>query len=247
MKRYRYEWINGGDVQTINQRLVEGWQPAREVPLSGPASEAPGALSVLVILEREDEFPLAPWEQLGGVTREFLGRIELLQGLTDSEVREVLGACQVQLFSTDDVIFEESQAEQQLYLLTEGRASIQLPGVSLEDPVVLEAGPGDVFGESSFFCRAPHATRAVALTDARALMLTRERFDELLQGGSCGASKLAVNAAGILGQRLHATDAWVRDLMQGQQSVDFLRRWRRFRHDLSAARGGPGSGGFIHV
>lgn len=248
MKRFRYEWVGGGNVEALNQRLVEGWQPAREVPLHTPPDSESGGASALVVLEREDELPLATLESLpGGVTRELLARMELLEGLTDGELREVLGACQLQRYAADESVFEEAQEEQRLYLLTEGRVSIQLPGLSLEDPVVLEAGPGDVFGESSFFCRAPHATRAVALTSVQVLVLSREKFDELLQGRSLAASKLAVNAAGILGQRLHGTDAWVRDLMQGQQSTDFLRRWRRFRHDLSAARRGPGAGGFIRI
>lgn len=76
------------------------------------------------------------------------------------------------------------------------------------------------------------------------MLLTRERFDELLQARRMSAYKLALNAASLLGARLQGTDNWIRELLQEEQSARIAQSWHRFRRRVD--RTSDFSGGFFH-
>lgn len=232
MKRFRYAWLQNGQVDEVNRLLAQGWRPAREVPVNHSAG-ASGVADALVVLEREDALPLYRGELLGDAApAEFFDDIPLFEGFAEHDLRELIAACEVGRYEAGSILFDAGDERQLIYLVREGQVSIQLLGLPLEDPVILEAGPKDVFGESTFFAPSPHTTRATAVTAVRTLELRRDRYEELLQAQRPAAYKLAVNAAQILGERLRATDQWIREILQGAQAAETMRSWRRYRHGL---------------
>lgn len=245
MQRFRLVWIVDGDVREANRLLSLGWRPVREQPLN--TVREPGG-TVLLVLERDDEAPVLPGEQTPhGISLGQLESVPLLTGLTGAELREFAAACVLGRYEPDALLFDAGQTDRRLYLILEGRVSVQLLGLAIDDPVVLDAGPGDVFGEATFFAQAPHSTRAIAIGTVQTLELDGSAFDDLFQAARPVATRIALNAAALLGQRLHSTDEWIREIMQGEKSSEALRHWRRFRHSLSARsdRGTPG--GFFRV
>lgn len=248
MKRYRYEVVAGGNTDGVNRLLARGWQPVRETPWDpgAPSSEAGRERAALILLEREDAFPVWQGETLGeGVPVQFLDDVPLLEHLSEEETREFIAVAELVRYADGEVLFDEGQQEQSLFVLLEGEVAIHLVGLPIDDPIVLEAKPKDAFGESTFFSPAPHSTRAEAIAGVLALRLTRSRYDELLQGQRPVAFKIAENAARILGQRLQATDAWVRELLQEGQSAQIMSSWRRFRGRV--AHTPETAEGFFHV
>ncbi len=241
MQRFRYEWVVGRDLSRINRLLSQGWKPAREtVVAQTPAGSPSGEL--FVVLERDDAFPSYQGAHLcEGVPAEFFDDIPLFAGLGEDHLREVISACEVARYDADTVIFDGSTNEHRLYVVLEGAVSIQLMGLPIDDPIVLEASSKDVFGESTFFAAGAHSTCATATAATRTLELTRARYEDLLQGQRTSALLLAVNAASILGHRLQTTDQWIREILQGEQTSDVVRSWRRFRRGIHG--GGAGSSG----
>ena len=243
MLRFHYEWVSGGDVRNLNRRLAEGWQPLRE--LAVPSSSADAGSDAIVLLQREDPLPVLRGEQVAeGIGLDTLASVGLLAGLTGDELRELVAVCTLQRYAAESVLFDEGQAERQLAIVLEGTVSIQLLGLAIDDPVVLQADPGDVFGETTFFAPGEHTTRGTATTAVTALMLSGAAYDELLQSGHPAAAKIARNAAGVLAQRLQSTDAWVRELLRGEESAETVRSFRSFRRGL-LDRGSSGGGGFV--
>ncbi len=248
MLRYQFEWVANGDLRQVNRLLAHGWRPVREQQIPGEAPSGSGCHDLLVVLERDDEFPIFSGELLAeGAPLDFLQGVPLLHGLTGCEVRELAAKSEVRRYEAETVLFDEGQTDRRLYVVLEGTVSIQLLGLMIDDPVVLEAGSGDAFGESTFFAPAAHTTRARTATLVRTLELSGAAFDELFQAGRPAACKLALNGAALLGERLQSTDAWMRELLQGEKSADLIRSWRRFRHGLSSRASRPSGGGFVQV
>lgn len=247
MKRHRYELITGGDVQAVNRLFALGWSPVREVVVdTSPSGEGEVARGVLVLFERDDAFPLWQGETLGGeIAFSVLANVPLFEGLNSEELRELVAACELVAFEEGATVFDEGQQDQALFVLLEGEVAIHFVNLPLEEPNVLQAGPLDVFGESTFFSPAAHSTKAEAITRARALRLGHDKYNELLQGQRSVAYKLAVNAAGILGQRLQETDRWIQEILEQEQNGQIAQSWHRFRRRISHEP--ESSAGFFHI
>ncbi|MHC4880709.1 MAG: Crp/Fnr family transcriptional regulator [Planctomycetota bacterium] len=235
MTIYRYEVVTAGNVETINQLLVRGWKPSRELPLetAGQAGDAPAAL---IVLERDDTAPVALAAQLdGGVPVSLLNDVPLLDGLTHEELSELAACGEVRRFTEGDVIFEQGSEEVCLCVILKGEVELRLPSAGASGAHIMQIGERDVFGESSFFSGGTHAAEAAAVGDLQLLVIPRAGFDELLQASRPVAWKIAMNAAGILGVRLQETDEWLAELLQQEEDARIAQSWHRFRE--SAGRG----------
>ena len=235
MSIYRYEVVTAGNVDAVNQLLVRGWRPSREVPLdaAGRVGEVPAAL---VVLEREDTTPVALAAQLdGGIPVSLLTEVPLFDGLTHEELSELAASGEVLRFAPGEAIFEAGSEEACLCVILRGNVELRLPTAGMGGTEVMQIGERDVFGESSFFSGGPHAADAVAVDDVELLVVPRAGFDELFQASRPVAWKIAMNAAGILGVRLQDTDDWLAELLQEEEDARIAQSWQRFRE--SAGRG----------
>lgn len=240
MSLQRYEIVRTDRLQTINQRLAEGWRSVRETPMTSEAKPNQDP-STLVLLERDDEFPRFPGEELvPGVSLNAVQGVPLFTGLLVEELRELLAACEIQTFAEEDVIFETGQQADALYVILYGEVQLDLPELRLGGTEILQLGPMETFGESTFFAPADHTASAHALTDAQALRLGRDAYLDLIQGQRQSAYKLAINAAQILGTRLQATDQWVHQLLEEEQSRQIATSWQRFRARIGGSAPLPG-------
>ncbi len=235
MSIYRYEVVTAGNVDAVNQLLVRGWKPSREVPLdaAGRAGEVPAAL---VVLEREDTTPVALAAQLdGGIPVSLLTDVPLLDGLTHEELSELAASGEALRFAPGDLIFEAGSEAACLCVIVRGTVELRLPTAGVGGAQIMQIGERDVFGESSFFSGGSHAADAAAVDDVELLVVPRAGFDELLQASRPVAWKIAMNAAGILGVRLQETDDWLSELLQEEEDARIAQSWQRFRE--SAGRG----------
>ncbi len=245
MSLQRYEIVKNGQLDGLNQRLAEGWKAVRETPMAGRGA-ADHEVSTLVLLEREDEFPRFPGEELvPGVSFSAVEGVSLFNGMLSDELRELLAACELQSFAEDDVIFEAGDESDALFVILSGEVRLDLPALRLGGNEILQLGPMDTFGESTFFAPAEHSASAVATTDLQTLRLSRNSYLDLLQGQRQSAYKLAINAANLLGSRLQATDQWVHQLLEEDQSRQIATSWHRFRSRMGGLASTPG--GLFHV
>jgi CRP-like cAMP-binding protein len=201
MTIYRYEFLSADTLNKVNRLVTQGWKPSREVPLH--SAETEGTAAALVVLERDETAPVALAPTLGkDVPLELLETVPLLDGLTHEELAELVSMATIRTLSAGEVIFEEGDAASCLCVILEGDVELRLTGAGSTGEEIMQIGPRDVFGESSFFSGGPHAAQAFGVTDVRLLVISRGGYDELLQASRPAAWRLAVNAAGILGVRL---------------------------------------------
>lgn len=241
MQLHRYESVRSADVGRINQLLVRGWQPVREIITGGEPGEA------IVLLERESDFPQFAGAMLeGGIPVDVLRDVPLFDGLSMDELREILGLGQVLVYSEGDVIFAAGEEPSGISVILDGMVSLQMLDLPEHDSDVTTLGVGAVVGESTFFAPAPHTISAVSASDSVSLLaFGREGLEAMLQAGQPAVMKLAVNCARILAERLQGTDRWVHDLLQGEQDSRVAASWRRFRHRIHG--GSQPTGGFFGV
>lgn len=242
MTIYRYEVLSADTLGNVNRLLTRGWKPSREVPLL--AAETKGTAAALVVLERDDTSSVALAPKLGqDVSLELLETVPLLDGLTHEELAELVSTATVKTLSTGEVIFEEGDTDACLCVILQGEVELRLTAAGSAGEEIMQIGPRDVFGESSFFSGGPHAAQAFAATGVRLLVISRDGYDELLQAARPAAWRLAVNAAGILGVRLQDTDEWLSEVLQHEEDARIAQSWQRFRE--STGRGGFKSGRFF--
>ena len=107
-----------------------------------------------------------------------LRKSETFASLGESELR-VLALCAREAnYAPDEVIFEEGQPGNALYIILDGTVEL----ASVADKKSLQAlGPGGVFGEHALFTEEPYSLTAVTVSQTRMLLLEREMFLELIQ------------------------------------------------------------------
>lgn len=127
-----------------------------------------------------------------------LRRLALLNGLTQEQVREVAQHLKPEHFSAGQSIYRQGMPGDALYLIEEGRVSIQGRSDCAGETLLATLGPGEFFGETAMLTGEPHAADVIALTDVTAWALSRADFEALVQR----FPSLALNLSRILSRRL---------------------------------------------
>ncbi len=91
------------------------------------------------------------------------------------------------------VLVEHGQPGSGMFLILEGRVSVELPG---REP--LELGPGEFFGELALLTDVERVARVQAVTEVRGLAVSRMDFAALLED----EPRVAVGMLPVLAKRL---------------------------------------------
>lgn len=103
-------------------------------------------------------------------------------------------------YLADEVIFDEGEEGQGLFVVLEGRVKITRPNHPI--PVLLEFGPGAFFGEVALLDQSVRTAQARAVDDTLILALFRAEFYSLLETHSSIASRISFQLARVLAARL---------------------------------------------
>lgn len=133
-------------------------------------------------------------------------RLQLLKNVVlfkDLSVRELAVVDQMfhaRHYLADEVIFDEGEEGQGLFVVLSGRVKITLPATV--DSVLIELGPGAFFGEVALLDQSVRTAQARAIEDAEIVALFRTEFYSLLQTHSAIASRISFQLARVLAARL---------------------------------------------
>ncbi len=140
-----------------------------------------------------------------------LGRVELLQGLPQDELRGVAEIVAGIAVETGEVLFDEGEPGDCFYIVSQGSVEIvkNLPGGGEEKLAVRREG--EAFGEMALLNDAPRSATARAVEDSRLLTLSRDDFHKLLGDDSLALRMLqflskALRALGVRFANLERTD-----------------------------------------
>jgi len=132
---------------------------------------------------------------------ERLHSLFLFVNLTPAELAIVDGLLHERSYCADEVIFDEGEDGQAIYIVLEGRVAIRRDNAG-EPTVLAEMEAGAVFGDVALLNNAPRLAQARAATPCRLAVFFREDFMVLLDTHARIASKISLQIARTLANRL---------------------------------------------
>lgn len=144
----------------------------------------------------------------------FFRKIFLFQDLEDRELEQVLSRTYPREFSAGQVIIEEGDPGDSLYIMVSGEVEItkRLTLVLDKDTpkervmIRLKAEDGVYFGEMSLLENDPRSATVTALSDCRLLELYQKDFLELVRNNPAMGLKLLLRLAQLLSRHLRKTN-----------------------------------------
>jgi len=134
-----------------------------------------------------------------------LRTISLFQDLTRRELAIVDLLLHERHYLAQEVIFDDGEDGQGIYFVLDGKVGIFHPD-NPQEPLA-ELGQDSFFGELALLDDSPRMAQARALTDATLAVMFRGEFVTLLQTHALIASKISLQLARHLGQRLRDMSA----------------------------------------
>src|ERR1700761_4760459 len=127
---------------------------------------------------------------------QLLKNVVLFKDLSMRDLAMVDSLMHERTYLADEVIFDEGEEGQGLFLVMSGRVKIVLPATA--DNILLELGPGAFFGEVALLDQSVRTAQARALEDTQIVVLFRAEFYSLLETHSRIASHISFQLATIL-------------------------------------------------
>lgn len=134
--------------------------------------------------------------------------------LTPLELNIVDGLLHERSFLTDEIIFDEGEEGQALYLVMSGRVLISHCQDS-DIEVVAELAAGSFFGDLALLDNSPRNAQARALDNCELAVFFRADFMGLMNTDAVIGYKISLALARHIGQRL-------RDWMSGRARIEVL-------------------------
>lgn len=138
--------------------------------------------------------------------QEQLARVPFFEGLTREALALIADVTTEESHATGTKLFQYGDPGDKLFIILEGKVRIsrELAGMGEEALAVL--GPGEVFGEMSLLDESPRSADARVHERCRALIITKESFDDLLFLHKDLAYEVLWNCVRILSVRLRETN-----------------------------------------
>jgi signal transduction histidine kinase len=114
------------------------------------------------------------------MSKEYLSQLPLFSGLQDQDLDDLYGMAEVVQLQAGQVLMEEGEPGDCLYIATEGRFEISKRSGE-RDVVIAGSGAGDVIGEISLLEGSPRTATVRVVSDARLVKISREAFTQLLE------------------------------------------------------------------
>ena len=132
--------------------------------------------------------------------------LNLFATLTNRELRIIDSLLHDRQYLKDEVVFDEGEEGQALYVVLRGKILICRQGEPVSGRIA-EIAAGALFGELALLDGAPRVAQARAAEDCVLAALSRADFTRLLETHAAIASKIALQLARDLGQKLVAVNS----------------------------------------
>jgi CRP-like cAMP-binding protein len=129
--------------------------------------------------------------------------ISLFEALSLRELAIVDGLMHQRTYQADEVVFDEGEAGQAIYIVLEGSVLLCRSGQGVEGHIA-DLGPGAFFGDMALLDNLPRAAQARATTPSVLAVYFREDFLALMETHARIASKIALQLALQMARRLRS-------------------------------------------
>lgn len=110
----------------------------------------------------------------------FLRRVPMFSGMTLEQLRVLTTHLEEQHFLRGEVIFEEGDFSQELYIVVSGRVRIVKDAGGPHERTFTTYGSGDFFGDMAIFESAPRSATAITEEEAELLVLDPQKFKQTI-------------------------------------------------------------------
>jgi CRP-like cAMP-binding protein len=143
------------------------------------------------------------------VSDDVLRQAPLFSGLDAESAASLEKSMSPVVLGRGDVLFHEGDDGKELFVVIEGKIKLGRTSPDGRENLLAVLGPGQMFGELSFFDPGPRSATATAVTDAELRTLDHDALNPILQSHTDVAGALLNQLAG----RLRRTNEVVGDLV----------------------------------
>ncbi|HOK39834.1 MAG TPA: cyclic nucleotide-binding domain-containing protein [bacterium] len=142
---------------------------------------------------------------------EKLKKVNIFKNLSDELLNEILKIAQIKEFKKGDIICEEGEDGNEMFIILGGEIEISKNLVGKNKKVLTILEKDNFFGELSFFDNKKRSANAIALSDAILLVIEKERFEKLLENDPALAAQFYKNVFLELSKRIRNLNKSVQD------------------------------------
>jgi len=156
----------------------------------------------------------------------------LLRDLDRSQLSDIFELVESEHFHQGNSILEQGKVYQAIWMIVRGECEVMRTCGPDDERQLAVLDSGGVFGEMSFFQKAPHSANVRAITDVDTVRLSPESFEILKQRNLAAAFGITTNLVHLLSERLRRMDTWTCELIE--ETADHRRHdeWQEFQSKL---------------
>src|SRR5690349_15610323 len=140
---------------------------------------------------------------------EVLARAGIFQGVSPDAVAALVRQLEPVTFRRTEVVFAEGEPGDTLYIITSGKVKIGRKSVDGRESLITLMGPSDMFGELAIFDPGPRTSTVTALTEVKAVVMSRS----VLRSWIADRPEIAEQLLRVLARRLRRTNDNLSDLI----------------------------------
>lgn len=166
--------------------------------------------------------------------QEFLKKVELFKGMTEAEIDLISKKIQIQKFESNTLLFSEHHNRKNLFLIFYGEIELFKRTPYGDEKRLSVFSKYDFLSEGALMDDSPHSTSARTKSDSTILILSREKFRELIQEENEIALEILARIARVISRRISFANSRMVNLTAQYQSGR-----TRHEHDLLGNREVP--------
>lgn len=153
----------------------------------------------------------------------------LFRGLSDPDTAELVALFEIETFLSGQAILTEGASQPALWIVISGECAVIK--CRKDERQLATLGPGEIFGEMSFFHPAPSSATVRAMVPVMAARLSSEKFSGLVQRGHRISYRVALNTIAVLSDRLRRMDDWACQFAE-KADAPHHEEWAEFQSKL---------------
>lgn len=155
-------------------------------------------------------------------------QLPILRGLSESEAAAIADISEETSLPRGEVLFKEGDEGDALYVILQGHVEVLKSDRAGHEQSLAKVGDGSVIGEMSLIQgKAARSATARALTDAKLLKISSDKFSGLLGKSNVGALKIVFNIAQVMSRRLSLMDEKLVDLLDKGKKKEELAAFQK--------------------
>ena len=147
-------------------------------------------------------------------SQKLVSKSTLFDGLSEVQISEIIKIAEDVSFNAGQSIMEEGDENQDIYILVEGKVSIEKKaGAWVTVKIAISQQIGMMLGEMALIDNKPRSATVRAETPVRLVSLGREKLEKFFEGNPEAMATIALNIARTLSNRLRHSNEMITDYL----------------------------------